>query len=55
LNDVSQPGAGFDCDTNIVRLLFRSGEDVQLSLMSKEDVADEILSRSLALRRMAHH
>lgn len=55
LNDVSQPGAGFDCDTNVVRLLFRSGEDVQLSLMSKEDVADEILTRSLALRRMAHH
>lgn len=55
LNDVSQPGAGFDCDTNIVRLLFRSGEDEQLAMMSKEDVADQILSRALALRRMAHH
>jgi phosphopantothenoylcysteine decarboxylase / phosphopantothenate---cysteine ligase len=50
LNDVSQPGAGFDCDTNIVRLLFRTGEDEQLSLMSKEDVADQILNRAIEIR-----
>ncbi|MGC8604548.1 MAG: bifunctional phosphopantothenoylcysteine decarboxylase/phosphopantothenate--cysteine ligase CoaBC [Desulfomonilaceae bacterium] len=51
LNDVSKFGAGFDCDTNIVRLLYRSGEEEQLSLMSKEDVADQILSRTLSLRQ----
>ena len=50
LNDVGKPGAGFDGDTNIVRLMFRSGEEEQLPLMSKEDVADQILTRSLGLR-----
>lgn len=51
LNDVSQQGAGFDCDTNIVRLLFRTGEEEQLALMSKEDVADQILNRAIEMRR----
>ncbi len=27
LNDVAKPGAGFDCDTNIVRFLHRSGAE----------------------------
>lgn len=51
LNDVTQPGAGFDCDTNVVRLLFRNGDEEQLSLMSKEDVADKIISRAIEMRR----
>ena len=51
LNDVTQPGAGFDCDTNVVRLLFRNGDEEQLSLMSKEDVADQIISRAIEMRR----
>ncbi len=51
LNDVTQPGAGFDCDTNVVRLLFRNGDEEQLSLMSKEDVADQIISRAIETRR----
>ncbi|MDA8405280.1 MAG: bifunctional phosphopantothenoylcysteine decarboxylase/phosphopantothenate--cysteine ligase CoaBC [Deltaproteobacteria bacterium] len=55
LNDVSKTGAGFDCETNIVRLMFRSGDEEQLSLMSKEDVADKILSRALDLRRRVNH
>lgn len=50
LNDVSRPGAGFDCDTNIVRFLFRSGEEEQMDIMSKEKVADSILDRVLRLR-----
>jgi phosphopantothenoylcysteine decarboxylase/phosphopantothenate--cysteine ligase len=51
LNDVTQSGAGFDCDTNVVRLLFRNGDEEQLSLMSKEDVADKIISRAIEMRR----
>jgi phosphopantothenoylcysteine decarboxylase/phosphopantothenate--cysteine ligase len=51
LNDVTQSGAGFDCDTNVVRLLFRNGDEEQLSLMSKEDVADQIISRAIEMRR----
>lgn len=50
LNDVSLPGAGFDCDTNVVRFLYRSGEDEQLEMMSKESVADQILDRVMKLR-----
>jgi phosphopantothenoylcysteine decarboxylase/phosphopantothenate--cysteine ligase len=51
LNDVSQPGAGFDSDTNIVRFLHRSGEEEQLDIMSKEKVADRILDRVLEIRK----
>lgn len=49
LNDVTQPGAGFDCDTNIVKLIFRTGRQIGLDLMTKEQVADRILDESLAL------
>ena len=45
LNDVSKPGAGFDCDTNIVRFLHRSGRDEEFDIMSKDRVADLILDR----------
>ncbi len=50
LNDVSKPGAGFDCDTNIVRFLHRSGEEEQFEIMSKESVADLILDRVLKMK-----
>ena len=45
LNDVTEAGAGFDHDTNIVRLLHRSGEEEQFGIMSKDRVADLILDR----------
>ena len=47
-NDVTAPGAGFDVDTNIVTLITRDS-CTQLPLMSKDDVADQILSAALAL------
>lgn len=50
LNDVAKPGAGFDCDTNIVRFLHRSGAEEQMDIMSKEKVADLILDRVLSIR-----
>ncbi len=50
LNDVSKPGAGFNHDTNIVRLLHRSGEEEQMEIMPKEAVADLILDRVRELR-----
>ena len=50
LNDVSEPGAGFDSDTNIVRFLHRSGEEEQMDIMSKESVADLMLDRVKKLR-----
>ncbi len=43
-NDLSQPGAGFDVDTNVVRLIFKDGTEKQLPKMAKSKVAEEILS-----------
>ncbi|MFH0823727.1 MAG: bifunctional phosphopantothenoylcysteine decarboxylase/phosphopantothenate--cysteine ligase CoaBC [Pseudomonadota bacterium] len=50
LNDVTRPGAGFDCDTNIVRFLNRNGDEEQMEIMTKEKVADLILDRVKTLR-----
>ena len=43
-NSLKQEGAGFGTDTNIVTLITRDGEEA-LGKMSKEEVADRILSR----------
>ena len=48
-NDVTAPGAGFDVSTNIVTLITKDGMRA-LPLMSKDDVADEILSAVMELR-----
>jgi len=48
-NDVTQEGAGFDCDTNIVRLLTADGKIEELPQMSKEVVAGILLDRIIAL------
>lgn len=50
-NDVTQEGAGFDTDTNIVTLVLRDGRDLPLPKMSKLDVAHRILDHALGLRR----
>jgi phosphopantothenoylcysteine decarboxylase/phosphopantothenate--cysteine ligase len=42
-NDVSQPDAGFNVDTNRALLLFKDGRSVECSLMSKDKLAGEIL------------
>ena len=42
-NDVSQPGAGFGGDTNIVWLITPSGDKKQLPMMPKRRLADIIL------------
>jgi phosphopantothenoylcysteine decarboxylase/phosphopantothenate--cysteine ligase len=49
-NDVTQEGAGFDTDTNIVTLVLRDGRDIPLAKMSKREVADRIFDQALALR-----
>jgi phosphopantothenoylcysteine decarboxylase/phosphopantothenate--cysteine ligase len=48
-NDVTQQGAGFDGDTNIVTLLLRDGRDIALPKMSKLDVANRIFDEVLRL------
>jgi phosphopantothenoylcysteine decarboxylase / phosphopantothenate---cysteine ligase len=49
-NDVTQEGAGFDTDTNIVTLVTRDGRDIALPKMTKREVADKILDQAIALR-----
>jgi phosphopantothenoylcysteine decarboxylase/phosphopantothenate--cysteine ligase len=44
-NDATEEGAGFDSDTNRVTILARDGSQESLPLMSKNDVAEEILDR----------
>jgi phosphopantothenoylcysteine decarboxylase/phosphopantothenate--cysteine ligase len=48
-NDVTQEGAGFDTDTNIVTLHLRDGREIPLPKMSKFDVANRILDQVLIL------
>lgn len=48
LNDVTKVGAGFDCDTNIVTLITKDGEE-NLPILKKRELADIILDKVVAL------
>lgn len=48
-NDVRQPGAGFDVETNVVQILDAAGGVETLPLLSKREVADRILNRVVTL------
>ncbi len=50
-NDVTQEGAGFAADTNIVTLMDRTGKVESLPLLTKEEVAQVIFDRVLALKQ----
>ncbi len=50
LNDVSRAGLGFDSDRNAVTFLTRE-RSIELPEMAKRELADEILSEILTLRR----
>jgi phosphopantothenoylcysteine decarboxylase/phosphopantothenate--cysteine ligase len=50
LNDVTQKGAGFDIDTNIVTIIDKTGESTEYPLMKKTEIADIILDRMLQLK-----
>ncbi|GBD95657.1 MAG TPA: bifunctional phosphopantothenoylcysteine decarboxylase/phosphopantothenate--cysteine ligase CoaBC [Nitrospirae bacterium] len=47
LNDISQQGAGFDVDTNVVTLINKKGEITGYPIMKKIEVANVILDRML--------
>jgi phosphopantothenoylcysteine decarboxylase/phosphopantothenate--cysteine ligase len=49
-NDVTQEGAGFAGDTNIVTLIDCTGKIEPLSIMSKDEVAHVVYDRLLALK-----
>ncbi|MBS3897766.1 MAG: bifunctional phosphopantothenoylcysteine decarboxylase/phosphopantothenate--cysteine ligase CoaBC [Dethiobacter sp.] len=42
-NDLTEDGAGFNTDTNVVKFYFRDGQERQLARMSKLEVAREII------------
>ena len=42
-NDVTQEGAGFNCDTNIATIMYADGRMESLPLMQKRELADAIL------------
>jgi phosphopantothenoylcysteine decarboxylase/phosphopantothenate--cysteine ligase len=44
-NDLSQEGSGFQCDTNIVKIIDREGKVEEWPIMDKMAVADRILQR----------
>jgi phosphopantothenoylcysteine decarboxylase/phosphopantothenate--cysteine ligase len=48
-NDVTQQGAGFDTDTNIVTLFLRDGRELSLPKMDKLEVANRILDQVLEI------
>ncbi len=53
-NDVTEEGAGFGYDTNIIKILSADGEIEALPLMSKMEVADRILDsvrKKIIMRR----
>jgi len=49
-NDVSRDDAGFETDTNLVRLVFRDGRVEDAPMMTKDEVADLVLDRARELR-----
>jgi len=49
-NDVTQENAGFESDTNIIRLLYRDGRTEDLPLMTKDELADQLLDRIKEIR-----
>ncbi len=50
-NDLSSADAGFQADTNIVKIIDRSGNVESLPLMDKRDVSNRILDRVIGLKR----
>jgi phosphopantothenoylcysteine decarboxylase/phosphopantothenate--cysteine ligase len=52
-NDVSEDGAGFEVDTNIVTLIFPDGRIEKLQKMSKLDVARRVLDEVVEIKKAA--
>jgi phosphopantothenoylcysteine decarboxylase/phosphopantothenate--cysteine ligase len=50
-NDVTQEGAGFDTDTNIVTLFLRDGREIPLPKLDKLEVSHRILDQVLEIQK----
>ena len=49
-NDVTEPGAGFDCETNKVYLIDSEENVEELPLLHKEEVAERIFHKAVEIR-----
>ena len=50
-NDITKKGAGFNTDTNIATIIVRGNpEEIELPLMEKRELADNILDEILKLK-----
>ena len=54
-NDVTKPGAGFDCETNEVTIITRGKGRVDIPLMDKRDIAHAILDSVLAQKNLSQN
>ncbi len=50
-NNVTEEGSGFDGDTNVATIIDRRGVTQSLPLMTKDELADQILDHLLGLKR----
>ena len=50
VNDINREDAGFESDTNLVKIIYRDGQSEDLPLMTKDDVAHNLLNRIRTLR-----
>jgi phosphopantothenoylcysteine decarboxylase / phosphopantothenate---cysteine ligase len=50
-NDVTQEGAGFDTDTNIVTMYLPDAPEISLPKLNKFDVANRIFDQALSIRK----
>jgi phosphopantothenoylcysteine decarboxylase/phosphopantothenate--cysteine ligase len=44
-NDVTLPGAGFNIDTNIVKIIYKNGDIEELPQLSKQQIAEILLNK----------
>lgn len=54
-NDVTRPGAGFETETNAAVLVDRDGGQEETGMITKDQLADRILDRAIALRGPSPH
>jgi len=50
-NDVTSPGAGFEVETNQVKVINRKGEVIEFPLMTKRELSDKILDEIAKLKK----
>ncbi len=51
-NDVSQAGAGFQSDTNVIQIIEKNGNVQDFDLMTKDEAAVEVLKAVVRLMDM---